>query len=134
MKAYRYSGHPTGWAVALENLAIIEREHLVARAAALAPRFRAGLERLTSLSRVGHVRSLGLIGGVEIVADKTTKALHPPEAQLATRLTDALLDRGLYTRVALDVVCLAPPLVVTEDQLDRIVEIVGEAVLSVVGS
>ena len=134
MHAYTYSGHPTCCAVALENLAIIEREQLVERAAALAPRFRAGLERLASLPGVGHVRAQGLIGGVEIVADKTTKALHPPEAQLAVRLTDALLERGLYTRVALDVVCLAPPLVVTEAELDRILAIVADAIPAVVST
>src|SRR5262249_39323783 len=132
MHAYTYSGHPTCCAVALENLAIIEREHLVERAAALAPRFRAGLERLTSLAAVGHVRSQGLIGGVEIVADKATKALHPPEAQVAARLTEALLERGLYTRVAMDVICLSPPLVITEAELDRMLDIVADGIQAVV--
>jgi adenosylmethionine-8-amino-7-oxononanoate aminotransferase len=133
MHAYTYSGHPTCCAVALENLAILEREQLVERAAALAPRFRAGLDRLLSIEGVGHVRSQGLIGGVEIVADRATRALHPPEAQVTPRLTEALLERGLYTRVAMDVVCLAPPLVVTEAQVDRIIDIVAEAIGAVVG-
>ena len=77
---------------------------------------------------MGDVRSQGLIGAVEVVADRATKRLHAPEAQMTQRLTDALLDRGLYTRVALDCICLAPPLVIQEDELDRIVEIIGEAV------
>ena len=45
---------------------------------------------------------------------------------MTQRLTDALLDRGLYTRVAIDCICLAPPLVIEEDELDRIVDIIGE--------
>ena len=95
--------------------------------------FAPGSSGSLPLDGVGHVRAQGLIGGVEIVADKTTKALHPPEAQLAQRLTDALLDRGLYTRVALDCICLSPPLVATEAQLDRIIEIVADAIPAVVG-
>ena len=47
---------------------------------------------------------------------------------MTQRLTDALLDRGLYTRVALDCICLAPPLVIQEDEIDRIVAIIGETV------
>jgi adenosylmethionine-8-amino-7-oxononanoate aminotransferase len=74
------------------------------------------------------VREQGLIGGVEVVADRATKALHPPEAQMTQRLTDALLDRGLYTRVAMDCICLAPPLIVSDAQIDRIVAIIADAI------
>ena len=131
MHAYTYSGHPTCCAVALRNIKILEDERLVERAATLGSRFRTNLEKLLALDGVGHVRAQGLIGAVEIVADKATKALHPREAQMTQRLTDALLEHGLYTRVALDCICLAPPLVVSEEQLDRIVAIVAEVVRSV---
>ena len=77
---------------------------------------------------VGHVRGLGLMAAVEVVADKTTKALFPAPAGLAQKLTDALLERGLYTRVALDCICLAPPLVTSDALLDRIVDILQEAI------
>jgi adenosylmethionine-8-amino-7-oxononanoate aminotransferase len=132
MHAFTYSGHPTCCAVALRNIRILRDEELVGRSAALGQRLAARLATLTSLEGVGDVRSLGLIGAVEIVADKTTKALHPPEAQMAQRLTDALLARGLYTRVALDCICIAPPLVISEAELDRLVDIIGEAVSAVV--
>jgi adenosylmethionine-8-amino-7-oxononanoate aminotransferase len=131
MHAYTYSGHPTCCAVALRNLRIIEDERLVERAGTLGTYFRATLESLLSLEGVGHVRAQGLIGAVEVVADRATKALYPPEAQLTQRLTDALLDRGLYTRVAMDCICLAPPLIVSEGQIDRIVSIVAEAIAAV---
>ena len=128
MHAYTYSGHPTCCAVAWRNLQIIEQERLVERAAALETRFRAALESLLAIDGVGHVRAQGLIGGVEVVADRSTKALHPPEAQMTQRLTDALLDHGLYTRVAMDCICLAPPLIVSEEQIDRIAAILAEAI------
>jgi adenosylmethionine-8-amino-7-oxononanoate aminotransferase len=132
MHAFTYSGHPTCCAVALRNIKILRDEGLVQRAADLGRRFQSRLASLAGADGVGHVRSLGLIGGVEVVADKATKALYPPDALMTQRLTDALLARGLYTRVALDVICLAPPLVISEADLDRIVDIVGEAVTAVV--
>ena len=131
MHAYTYSGHPTCCAVALRNLQIIEDERLVERADVLGAYFRSALEPLGSLEGVGHVRAQGLIGAVEVVADKATKALHPPEAQMTQRLTDALLDRGLYTRVAMDCICLAPPLIVSEEQIDRIAAILADAIPAV---
>ncbi len=131
MHAYTYSGHPTCCAVALRNLQILREERLVERAAELGTRLAAKLNELVSLDRVGHVRSLGLIAAVEIVADKSTKAQFPPEAQLSQRLTLALLERGLSTRVLFDCICLAPPLVITEEEIDRMVGIVGETIKSV---
>jgi adenosylmethionine-8-amino-7-oxononanoate aminotransferase len=128
MHAFTYSGHPTGCAVAIRNLAILADEGLVARAAALGRRLASRLAGLTALDGVGHVRSRGLIGAVEVVADRTTRALFPADARMSERLTDALLSRGLYTRVVLDCICIAPPLVIDETDLDRLVDIVGEAV------
>ncbi|MEW6321610.1 MAG: aspartate aminotransferase family protein [Acidobacteriota bacterium] len=134
MHAFTYSGHPVSCAVALANIEIIRREGLVERAARAGERLLAGLRQLESLPGVGHVRALGLIGAVEVVADKATKALHPPEANLAARLTEALMAEGLCTRVAADCICLAPPLVVADAQIDRIVEIIGTVVPRIVGA
>ena len=131
MHAYTYSGHPTSCAVALRNLRIIEDERLVERAANLGAKFQRALESLQSVDGVGHVRAQGLMGAVEVVADRTSKALHPPTAQMTQRLTDALLDRGLYTRVAMDCICLAPPFVASEDEIDRIAAIIADAIPAV---
>lgn len=128
MHAYTYSGHPTCCAVALKNLDILRDEQLVERAAQLGVRLAERLAGLATLDGVGHVRSQGLVGAVEVVADKATKALHPPAAQMTMRLTEAMLERGLVTRVALDCICIAPPLVITESELDRLIDIVAEAV------
>lgn len=134
MHAFTYSGHPTCCAVALKNLDILEQEHLVDRAAVSGERLLRGLRTLESMDGVGNVRGLGLMAAVEVVADKTTKQSFPPEAGVTQKLTDALLDRGLYTRVALDSICLAPPLVATDAEIDRIVDIVRDAVTAVVQS
>ena len=131
MHAYTYSGHPTCAAVALKNIEILETEQLVGRAESSGRRLAHRLSELEGLDHVGHVRSLGLIGAVEVVADKKTKALHAPEAGLTQKLTDALLDHGLYTRVAMDCICLAPPLMIEDHLLDRMVEIVGDTIPAV---
>ncbi|HXT70559.1 MAG TPA: aspartate aminotransferase family protein [Vicinamibacterales bacterium] len=131
MHAYTYSGHPTCCAVALRNIRIIEDERLVERVRSIGARFQAALESLRSVDGVGDVRAQGLMGAVEVVADRTSKALHPAAAQVTQRLTDALLDRGLYTRVAMDCICLAPPFVVSEDEIDRIVAIIADAIPAV---
>ena len=128
MHAYTYSGHPTCCAVALGNLKIMHDERLVDQAATLGARLAARLEPLAAMDHVGHVRALGLIAAVEIVADKTTKAQFPPDAQLSQRLYDALLDRGLYTRVLFDCICLAPPLVISQSEIDRMVDIIAETI------
>jgi putrescine---pyruvate transaminase len=132
MHAYTYSGHPTCCAVALANIDIIEREGLVERAAASGARLQEKLRELESMDGVGHTRCQGLMGAVEVVADKATKQLFPAEAGVTPKLMDAMLERGLYTRAVMDCICIAPPLVTTEAQIDQLVAIVRESVATVV--
>ena len=134
MHAFTYSGHPTSCAVALANLDIIERERLVERSATAGARLLEKLRPLEALEGVGHVRGQGLIAAVEVVADKRTKSPFPAEAGMTQKLTDAMLERGVYTRVAMDCICIAPPLVTTDAQLDQIVDTVRDAVTQVVGA
>jgi putrescine---pyruvate transaminase len=131
MHAFTYSGHPTCCAVALRNIEIIQREGLVSRAAEAGERLLEKLHTLDEVEGVGHVRALGLIGAVEIVADRATKQQFPAAAGLTQRLTDALLDSGLCTRVVMDCICLAPPLVISDEEIDRIVEIIGHTIPAV---
>ncbi|HJU41753.1 MAG TPA: aspartate aminotransferase family protein [Vicinamibacterales bacterium] len=128
MHAFTYSGHPTCCAVALANIDILEKERLPERARVAGERLLRGLRTLESADGIGNVRGLGVMAAVEVVRDKATKQQFPPEAGLTQKLTDALLDRGLYTRVVMDCICLAPPLVTTDAEIDRIVNIVGETI------
>ncbi|HEU4327031.1 MAG TPA: aspartate aminotransferase family protein [Roseiflexaceae bacterium] len=128
MHAFTYSGHPTCCAVALANLAIIEREGLVERAATLGERMLGGLRQLLSLPHVGDVRGLGLMAAVELVEDKESRAAYPASALIGPKVAKGMMKRGLFTRIVGDTICLAPPLVSTEAQIDQIVQAVGEAV------
>jgi adenosylmethionine-8-amino-7-oxononanoate aminotransferase len=69
-----------------------------------------------------------MMAAVELVADKVTKQEFPSTAKVGARVQREMNQRGLYTRVRGDVICLAPPLVTTAEQIDRIVEVVREAV------
>src|SRR2546422_4318369 len=128
MHAYTYSGHPTCCAVALANLKIIEEEGLVQRAAEMGNRLLEGLHTLDDMPGVGEVRGLGMMAAVELVADKVTKQEFPSTAKVGAKLQREMNQRGLYTRVRGEVICLAPPLVTTAEQIDRIVDILRDAI------
>jgi putrescine aminotransferase len=134
MHAYTYSGHPTCCAVALRNIDILEREGLVERARVAGAYLLERLGDLQEMDGVGHVRGLGLMAAVEVVADKATKQQFPAQAGITQKLTDGLLDRGLYTRVAMDCICLAPPLVTSHALIDRIVETIRATIPAVLAA
>lgn len=122
------SGHPVCCAVALANIKALEDERLVDRAAALGKRLLDRLRPLEGLTHVGEVRGLGLLAGIELVADKATKTRFPPARQFGKRVRAELFKRGLYTRVLDDVICLAPPFVIAEQDIDRVSDIVQQAI------
>lgn len=104
----------------------------MSRAEILGRRRRSGLTAsIGEHPNVGEVREIGLLAGIELVADRGTKEGFGADAQVPRRLRTALRERGLVTRVLDNAICLAPPFVTTEDQVDRIVEIVTEAARAV---
>ncbi len=127
------AAHPTACAVALRNLQIFEDEQLVARAERMGRRLKEGLARLIEMPHVGNVRGLGLLAAVEVVADKATRAPFAPADGIGPKLAKAMRDRGVVTRVKGESILLAPPLVVTDEQIDRIVEVTAEAIDVTVG-
>lgn len=131
MHAFTYSGHPTGCAVALANIAIIEREGLVQRAAEVGAYMNNALQELEELPAVGNVRGQGLMAAVELVADKASKAPYPAGDNIGGRVQKEMTRRGLYTRVVGDTICIAPPFVTPTETIDRLVQIVGEAIVAV---
>jgi adenosylmethionine-8-amino-7-oxononanoate aminotransferase len=133
MHAHTYSSHPVGCAVALANLDILEREGLLERAQALAARLASRLTPLAAHRHVGDVRWLGLMAGVELVADKQTRAEFPADAAVGARLLAATAKRGMVTRMRGDVYNFAPAYVATESQIDRMAEILAESIVAVVG-
>jgi adenosylmethionine-8-amino-7-oxononanoate aminotransferase len=122
MHGYTYSGHATACAVALRNLELIEHEKLVEHSQQMGKRLLAGLGSLKEFAIVGDVRGLGLICGVELVTDKAAKTADPA---LAAKITRLCMERGLRTRNVGSTLAFAPPLSITEDEVDEIVRILG---------
>ncbi len=133
MHAYTYSGHATACAVGLKNLEIMERERLWERAAEMGDRLYRGLKGLSDLRAVGDVRGgKGLMAAVELVADRGTKAPFPSEQKVGPRVRQEMIRRGVFPRHLREILLFAPPLVVTEAQVDRIVRVTREAIEAVV--
>ena len=128
MHGFTYSGHAMACAVGLKNLEIMEREDYPKRARELGQRLKDGLNSLTEFSFVGDVRGLGLICGVEIVSDKENRTA---DAALAGKIFKAAQERGLRSRPLGSTLAFAPPLSITEDEVDEIVKRLGAAMESV---
>jgi adenosylmethionine-8-amino-7-oxononanoate aminotransferase len=120
MHGYTYCGHPVACAVALKNLEVIEREDLAANANRVGAHLLEGLRSLLELPVVGDVRGAGLLASVELVADKEQRTpIEVRRQEIADRVRDEqrVIVRSIYQNVI-----VAPCLVLTEQEADRIVE------------
>ena len=122
-----YGGHAVACAAALANLDILEGDGLIDNSAKMGARLLKGLEELRSHPTVGDVRGLGLICGLEIVKDGATKEKFSESGEELKALADNLHDRGLLTRAA-SIISLSPPLCISADEVDRIIEILDGAI------
>ncbi len=135
MHAYTYSGHPVGCAIALRTIEILQREQMVQQVKEKGERLLKSLRRaLGDHPHAGDIRGKGLMCAVEFVQDKATKQEFPPQEAIGARIHAEAQRRGLVSRLRGDVFLLAPPYVTTEQQLDRIVEILRESAHAVLGS
>lgn len=133
---FTYAAHPVAAAVGIAVIGILQRDRLVERVAAAEPMFARLLhDQLSELPVVGDVRSIGLLGGVELVADTGTKQPFPAPAGIAARATRLALDEGVIVYPcsggvdgeAGDYLILAPPFVSSEADLEQMVERTGRA-------
>jgi len=128
---FTFSHHPVTAAACLATLEILEREHLVERAAALGERALARLQDLRAHPQVGDVRGRGLLMAVELVADAKTRRPLPRAERRAETVAARAFDEGLIvypsagcaTGTEGDVILLAPPLVATDDEVDEMIAI-----------
>jgi putrescine---pyruvate transaminase len=120
---FTYGGHPVGCAVALENIRIIKEEGLVDRVANVTgPYLQGRLAELASHPLVGEVRGAGLIAGIELVEDKERRLRFDPERKAGAICRDLCMENGLIMRAIRDIMVLSPPLIITANQIDFIVE------------
>ncbi|OCX64603.1 aminotransferase [Thioclava sp. SK-1] len=119
-------GHPVACAVGLENLNIIQERDLMGNAKRLEEKFQGGLRKFLDHPLVGEVRGVGLIAGVELVQDKATKKGFDKYAATAKAAVFAA-DEGLIVRNVYDTIGICPPMIITEAQVDELLEKLGKA-------
>ena len=128
--SYTYAGHPTCAAAAVKAMEIYVRDKVAENAASVG---RYAMDRLKQdfepLACVGEVGGLGLMLGIEIVADKDTKATFDPNLHIMQQLQDKALEKGMFIRTAEitsgpgDRICFAPPLIITKEEVDKALDI-----------
>ena len=122
---YTYSAHPGGVAAGLKNLEIMKRENLVQNARERGVQLS---DRLTEMMErheiIGDARGMGLVQGLELVADRETKQSFAPEVGIGARFTDALKRRGVWIRVGAYILPVSPPLSITAQEIDELCDAV----------
>jgi 4-aminobutyrate--pyruvate transaminase len=115
---FTYSGHPVPSAVALEALKIYEERDIVGHVRSVMGRFQKRLKGFADHDIVGEARGVGLIGGVELVADKAKKTPFNPIGKAGAMCAKFAQGHGLITRAIQDTLAFSPPLVITEAEID----------------
>ncbi len=125
---YTYSGHPAACAVALKNIEIIRREGLVEKVRDVTgPHLAKALQRLADHPLVGEVRSVGLLGAYELVADKAARTRFEPAGRAGTICRDHCFANNAVMRACGDTMVMSPPLTIEPDEIDALVEVARTA-------
>lgn len=125
---FTYSGHPACAAVALKNLELMQAEDIVERVRDdLGPYLASRWATLAGHPLVGEARSLGLIGALELVADKAGGERFSKALGVGNLCRDICFDLGLVMRSVGDTMIISPPLVITHAEIDELVRLAGEA-------
>jgi 4-aminobutyrate--pyruvate transaminase len=119
---FTYSGHPVTSAVALETLKIYEDTNLLDHVRAVAPRMQAGLACFKDHPLVGEVRGIGLIGAIELVSNKATKAPFDPASKVGEFLAKRAHHHGVIIRALGDSIAFCPPLIIKDSEIDLMFE------------
>ena len=126
---FTYSGHPTACAVALKNIEIMERENLIERTRLdTGPYIAKAMATLNDHPLVGEVRTLGLIGAIEIVSKKgTNQRFGGAEGTAGPIVRDACIANGLMVRGIRDSIVFCPPLIISHAEIDEMVAIIAKS-------
>lgn len=120
---FTYSGHPAACAAGIETLGIMREERLVERVRdRIGPHLKSAWAALADHPLIGEARMTGLIGGLEIVRDKDAAERFPNEGAVGVMARDIAIANGLVMRAVRDTLLISPPLILTEEEADILVE------------
>ncbi len=130
-----YSAHPVGCAAALETLKIYEEDNLIANAATMGKYIEKRVEEMkVQHPSIGDFRNTGLLGCIELVKNRDTKEpmapfnAKPDEMVIMNKVAAKIKELGMYTFVRWNYIFIAPPLIITKEQIDEGLEIISEAI------
>tara|TARA_B100000795_G_C22782612_1_gene433090 strand:- start:522 stop:1904 length:1383 start_codon:yes stop_codon:yes gene_type:complete len=129
---FTYSGHPVCCAAGLKNIEIMERENLCEHVNDVGVYFEKQLKTLENLEIVGEVRGSKFMMCIENVADKKTKSLIHEDAAVGSRIADHCQKRGLIVRPLAHMNVLSPPLIMTREEVDKLVAILRESIVETI--
>jgi adenosylmethionine-8-amino-7-oxononanoate aminotransferase len=128
VEGHTFEGNPISCAAGLAVLREILERDLCANARTQGDRLRAGFERLANkYGVIGDIRGKGLLQGIEFVRDPATKAPFPPETAFGVRVGRRALANGLLCRFDPNWIAFGPPLVVTAEQIEEMVELLDRS-------
>ena len=125
---HTFTGNPLACAVALENIAIFERENLLSELQPTLEHFRNRLQDFYALPHVGDVRVCGFAAGVELMKNPDTYTLYPFEEKMGIRVCQEALARGAMLRPLVNTIVLMPPLQISISALDSLLDIVYSSI------
>lgn len=121
---YTYSGHPVAAAAALATLDVLQTQDIVGNAARVGAHFQARLADFAQrFSFVGDVRGQGLMSGIEMVSDKATRTPMARSSDIPQRVARQAYQRGAMVRISGPNMILSPPLIITREEIDHLVDI-----------
>lgn len=125
---HSYTANPLATRVALENLKILEEENIEEVVIKKSLFLKEELEKLRSLKYVGDVRTIGMIGAVELVEDKAAKKSFDPHLRIGTKIYKRALELGAVLRPLGDIIYFMPPYVIENTELKLLVDIAKQAI------
>jgi 4-aminobutyrate--pyruvate transaminase len=123
---FTYTAHPVGCAVALKTIEIYERDKTIEHVRKMAPVFEKRVAQFADHPLVGETRAKGLIGAIELVADKKTKRAFDPRKGVGALATEIMQENGLIVRSMGDSIAFCPPLIIREDEINEMFDIAGK--------
>jgi 4-aminobutyrate--pyruvate transaminase len=126
---YTYSGHPVAAAVAIETLKIYDEIDIGAHVQSVGPHLQSELQRRFGGHKlIGDIRGIGLIGAIELVADKQTHQNFDPALKIGPRFVKLVESHGVIGRaLPSDALAFSPPLIITRDEVDQVLDRVEAA-------
>jgi adenosylmethionine-8-amino-7-oxononanoate aminotransferase len=128
---HTYTGNPLGAAVALANLDLFESRQVLSDLPPKIERLRYHMQRMQDLPTVGDIRQRGLIAGIELVSDKSSKQRFPTNRRVGARVCRLARDRGVLIRPLGDTVVIMPPLAVDVPLMDRLCDVLYNCISDV---